>query len=44
MSSGALKKALRSAREALSLGQHREALAHCKEALAEDKGCYDAYV
>jgi len=44
MSSGALKKALRSAREALGRGEHREALAHCKAALAEDKACYDAYV
>jgi superkiller protein 3 len=43
MSSG-VKKALRSAREALTQKEYREALQHCKAALSEDKKCYEAYL
>jgi hypothetical protein len=42
--STSLRKALRQAREALARAEWREALTHCKAALAEDKSCYDAYV
>lgn len=39
-----VKRLLRSARECLGRKEYREALQHCKEALAEDKSCYEAYV
>ncbi|KAG2492147.1 hypothetical protein HYH03_009638 [Edaphochlamys debaryana] len=44
MSSASVKKLLRSARECLGRREYREALQHCKEALAEDKSCYEAYI
>lgn len=43
MSSG-VKKALKAARECLAKKEYKEALQHCKEALAEDRNSYDAYV
>jgi hypothetical protein len=39
-----LRKALKSAREAIVAKEYREALQHCKQALKEDPSCYEAYV
>ncbi|EFJ47709.1 hypothetical protein VOLCADRAFT_91745 [Volvox carteri f. nagariensis] len=40
----AMKRLLRNARECLGRREYRDALQHCKEALAEDKSCYEAYI
>lgn len=42
--SSSVKRLLRSARECLGRKDYREALQYCKEALAEDRGCYEAFM
>lgn len=42
--SGGKKSLLKAAKEALAAKSYRDALTHCKAVLAEDKGCYDAFV
>jgi hypothetical protein len=42
--SSSVKRLLRSARECLGRKEYREALQHCKEALTEDKSCYEAFM
>ncbi|GIL65159.1 hypothetical protein Vafri_18951, partial [Volvox africanus] len=44
MSSSSVKRLLRNARECLGRREYKDALQHCKEALAEDKSCYEAYI
>jgi hypothetical protein len=38
------KKALRAAREHLAAKNYQEAVAECKEALAQDAKCFEAYL
>lgn len=39
-----VKQLLRAAREALGKKEWKNALLKCKEALIQDKSCYEAYV
>ncbi len=39
-----IKASIKEAREAIGAKRYRDALVACKAALAEDKGCYEAYV
>lgn len=42
--SSSVKASLKAARDCLGRKEYKEALVHCKEALAEDRSCYEAYV
>lgn len=44
MSSAAVRKLLKAAREAFAAQDYKEVLQQCKAAIKEDRRCYEAFV